>query len=94
MFHWLYVMCQPCGISLTFFLTGKGPPVVYPSLKKHCNNHCAITSFNVPGKMLAHLLLLRIESYLFKFQRREESRFAPVKSITERILGLHVLMER
>lgn len=33
-------------------------------------NYCGITLVKVPGKMLAHLLVIRIQSHLLKFQRR------------------------
>ena len=48
---------------------------------------------SVPGKVLAHLLLMRIRSHLLKYQRSEQSGFIPSKSTTDHILVLRVLVE-
>ena len=50
--------------------------------------------FSVPGKVLAHLLLMRICTHLLKHQRPEQSGFMPGKSTTDHILALSVLVER
>ena len=62
--------------------------------RQDCNNSRGITLFSVPGKVLAHLLLIRICTHLLKLQRPEQSGFPPGKSTTERILVLRVLVER
>ena len=61
---------------------------------KDCNNYRGITLLRVPGKVLAHLLLMRIRSHLLKHQRPEQLGFTPGKSTTDRILALRVLVER
>ena len=48
----------------------------------------------MPGKVLAHLLLMRVRGQLLKLQRPEQSGFTPGKSKTDRILALRVLVER
>ena len=48
----------------------------------------------VPSKVLAHLLLMRVRSHLLKYQRHEQSLFTPDRSTTDRILALHILVER
>ena len=59
-----------------------------------CSNYRRITLLSVPGKVLTHLLLMQIRSYLLKYQRPEQSRFMAGKSTTNRrILALCVLME-
>ncbi|KAG0714105.1 LINE-1 retrotransposable element ORF2 protein [Chionoecetes opilio] len=62
--------------------------------RQDCNNYRGITLLSIPGKVLAHLLLTRIRSHLVKHQRPQQSGFTPGKSTTDRILALHVLMER
>merc|ERR1712035_203667 len=62
--------------------------------RQDCNNYRGITFLSVPGKVLAHVLLMRIRSQLLKYQRPEQSRFTPGKSTTDRILALRVLLER
>ena len=62
--------------------------------RQDCNNYRGITLLSVPGKVLAHLLLMRIRSQLLKYQRPEQSGFTPGKSTTDRILALRVLVER
>ena len=62
--------------------------------RQDCNNYRGITLLSVPGKVLAHLLLMRIRSHLLKYQRPEQSGFTPGKSTTDRILALRVLVER
>ena len=62
--------------------------------RQDCNNYRGITLLSVPGKVLAHLLLMRVRSQLLKYQRPEQSGFTPGKSTTDRILALRVLVER
>ena len=62
--------------------------------RQDCNNYRGITLLSVPGKVLAHLLLMRIRSQLLRYQRPEQSGFTPGKSTTDRILALRVLVER
>ena len=62
--------------------------------RQDCNNYRGITLLSVPGKVLAHLLLMRIRGHLLKLQRPEQSGFTPGKSTTDRILALRVLVER
>ena len=62
--------------------------------RQDCNNYRGITLLSVPGKVLAHVLLMRIRSQLLKYQRPEQSGFSPGKSTTDRILALRVLVER
>ena len=62
--------------------------------RQDCNNYRGITLLSVPGKVFAHLLLMRIRSHLLKYQRPEQSGFTPGKSTTDRILALRVLVER
>ncbi|MEL6802745.1 MAG: reverse transcriptase domain-containing protein, partial [Bacteroidota bacterium] len=62
--------------------------------RQDCNNYRGITLLSVPGKVFAHLLLMRIRSQLLKLQRPEQSGFTPGKSTTDRILALRVLVER
>ena len=59
-----------------------------------CNNFRGLTLLNIPGKVLAHLLLKRIRSKLLKHQRPEQSGFTSGKLITDRILALLTLVER
>ena len=59
-----------------------------------CNNYREITLLSVPGKVLSHLLLVRVRSHLLKYQRPEQSRFKPGMSTTDYILVLLILMER
>ena len=58
-----------------------------------CNNYRRITLLNVPGKVLAHLLLMQIHTHLLKHQKPEQSEFTPGKSTTDQILALRVLVE-
>ena len=46
---------------------------------KDYNNYCGITLLIVSGKVLDHLLLMWIRSYLLKHQRPEQSGFMPGK---------------
>ena len=62
--------------------------------RQDCNNYRGITLLSVPGKVLAHLLLMRVRSQMLKCQRPEQSGFTPGKSTTDRILALRVLVER
>ena len=62
--------------------------------RQDCGNYRGITLLSVPGKVLAHLLLMRIRGHLLKHQRPEQSGFTPGKSTTDRILALRVLVER
>ena len=62
--------------------------------RQDCNNYRGITLLSVPGKVLAHLLLMRIRGHLLKYQRPEQSGFTPGKSTIDRILALRVLVER
>ncbi len=45
----------------------------------NCNTHRGITMLSVPGKVLAHLLLMQSHSQLLKLQRSEQSGFMPNK---------------
>ena len=84
--------------------TGSVPPdwkrgLVVPIWKgkgsrQDCNNYRGITLLSMPGKVLAHLLLMRIRGHLLEHQRPEQSGFTPGKSTTDRILALRVLVER
>ena len=60
--------------------------------RQECNNYLRITLLSVPGKVLAHLLLMWVCSHLLKYQRAEQLGFIPGKSITNRILAHCVLM--
>ena len=51
-------------------------------------NYRGITLLSVPGKVLAHLLLMWIRSHLLKFQRPEQSGFIPSRSTTDPTLVL------
>ena len=62
--------------------------------RQDCNNYRGITLLSVPGKVLAHLLLMRIPTHLLKHQGPEQSRFTPDKSTNDHILALCVLVER
>ena len=62
--------------------------------RQDSNNYCGITLFSVPGKVLAHLLLVRVRSHLLKYQQSEQSGFTPDRSTTNRILVFGVLLER
>ena len=86
------------GIQVPFLLTGKG---VWLSLSEKIKGTVRTvrtmagkTLLSVPGKVLAHLLLMRIWSHLLKYQRPEQSWFTPVRSTTDCILALHILVER
>ena len=48
--------------------------------RQDCNNYRGITLLSIPGKLLAHLMLIRIHSHLLKHQRPEQSGFTPGKS--------------
>ena len=60
--------------------------------RQACNNFRGITLISVPGKVFAHLVLIR--THLLKHQRPEQSGFTPGKSTTDNILALRVLVER
>ena len=45
--------------------------------RQDCNNYRRITLHSVPGKVLAHMLLMRVRSHLLKYQRSEQSGFTP-----------------
>ena len=62
--------------------------------KQVCNNYRGITLLSVPGKVLAHLLMMRVRAHRLKFQRPEQSGFTPGKLTTDWILALRVLAER
>ena len=62
--------------------------------QRDCSNYRGITVLSVPGKVLAHVLLMRIRDHLLKYQRPEQSGFTPKKSTVDRILALRVLVER
>ena len=62
--------------------------------RQDCNNLGGITLLSVSGKVLTHLLLMRVRSHLLKYQRPEQSGFTPGKSTTDRIIALRVLVER
>ena len=62
--------------------------------RHYCNNYRGITLLSVPDKVLAHLLLMRVRSYLLKYQKLKKSGFTPGKSKTDRILVLCLLVER
>ncbi len=62
--------------------------------RQDCNNSRGVTLLRVLGKMLAHLLLMRVLSKLLKYQRFEQSGFMHGKSTTGPILALRVLLER
>ena len=62
--------------------------------RQDCNNYRGITLLSVPGKVFAHILLVRVRSHLLKGQRPEQSGFTPKKSTIDRILALRVLVER
>ena len=62
--------------------------------RQDCSNYRGITLRSVPGKVLAHLLLMWICTHLLKHQRPEQSGFTPGKSTTDRLLALRVLVER
>ena len=62
--------------------------------RRDCGNYRGITLLSVPGKVLAHLLLMRIRGHLLETQRPEQSGFTPKKSTIDRILALRVLAER
>ena len=62
--------------------------------RQDCGNYRGITLLSVPGKVLAHILLMRIRPHLLKHQRPEQSGFTPGKSTIDRILALRVLVER
>ncbi|KAG0725535.1 Alpha-N-acetylglucosaminidase [Chionoecetes opilio] len=62
--------------------------------RQDCNNYRSITLLSVPGKVLAHLLLMWIRNHLVKHQRPQQSGFTPGKSTTDRSLALRVLVER
>lgn len=49
---------------------------------------------NMPRKVLAHILLERIRSYLLRHRRPVLSGFTPYKSTIVRILALRVTVER
>ena len=61
--------------------------------RQDCSNYREVTLLTVPGKVLAHLQLMRIRTLLLKHQRLEQSGFTSGKSTTDRILALHVLVE-
>ena len=62
--------------------------------RQDCGNYRGITLLSVPGKVLAHLLLMRVRGHLLEHQRPEQSGFTPGKSTIDRILALRVLVER
>ena len=62
--------------------------------RQDCNNYRGITLLSVPGKVFAHILLMRMRGHLLKEQRPEQSGFTPKKSTIDRILALRVLVER
>ena len=62
--------------------------------RQDCGNYRGITLLSVPGKVLAHLLLMRVRDHLLRTQRPEQSGFTPKKSTIDRILALRVLVER
>ena len=59
-----------------------------------CNNYRGIILLNVPGKVFAHLILNSIHDHLVLTQRPQQAGFTPKRSTIDRILGLHVLIER
>ncbi|XP_069983198.1 LINE-1 retrotransposable element ORF2 protein isoform X3 [Penaeus vannamei] len=59
-----------------------------------CSNHPGITLLNIPGKVLAHILLRRIRDHLLRHQRPEQPGFTPGKSTIDRICALRVIVER
>ncbi len=61
--------------------------------RQDCKNYRGVTLLSVPGKVLAHLLLIRIRIHLLKLQRLEQSGFSPAESTIDRILALRVLVE-
>ena len=62
--------------------------------RQDCSNYRGITLLNVLGKVLAHLLLMRIRSNLLNYQRPEQSGITPGSSTIDRILALRVLVKR
>ena len=62
--------------------------------RRDCGNYRGITLLSVPGKVLAHLLLMRVRDHLLRTQRPEQSGFTPKKSTIDRILALRILVER
>ena len=95
MIHGLHAVLTTVWHSDTFrfFLTGIGDP--YLKMGKGPSRLQKLPRDNsVPGKVFAHLLLMRIPSHLLKYQRPEESGFTSGKSTTDRILALRVLVKR
>ena len=75
----------------------KGLVIPISKRKGNCqdsNNYRGITLLTVPGKVLAHLLLMQIRRYLLKYQKPEQSWLTPGKSTTDLILALRLLVER
>lgn len=78
-----------CGLHLVLtaeWQSGNIPPdwrrgMVVPVWKGKGNayNYCGIALLSVPGKLLVHLLLIRICSKLPKLQSPEKSGFTPSK---------------
>ena len=62
--------------------------------RQDCSNyHSGTTLLSIPGKVLAHLLLIRIRNHLLKQHRPEQSKFTPGKSTTDLTLALRVLVD-
>ena len=62
--------------------------------RRDCGNYRGIMLLSVPGKVLAHLLLMRVRDHLLRTQRPEQSGLTPKKSTIDRILALLILVER
>lgn len=62
--------------------------------RQNCYNYHISTLVSVPGKVRVRLLLIWIRSPMLQFQRPEQSWFTSGTSTIDRVLAIHVLVER
>ena len=58
-----------------------------------CSSYRPITLLSVPGKVLAHVLLARLEPLLSKTRRPQQSGFTKSRSTLDAILALRLLFD-
>jgi len=73
------------GIILPFY-KGKGS-------RQDCKNYRGITLLSCPGKVFAHLLLVRVKDKLLSVRRPEQGGFTPQRSAVDRIALLNLLLQ-
>ena len=58
-----------------------------------CNNWRGISLLSIPGKLLSHIILSRIQRHLNEYLRDEQHGFRPNRSCTDLIFTLRMLTE-